>query len=78
MRAATAYTKDTYARAIRRGVDKANKAIVEQAEEFQIENPVAAGLLGTEPPTPHAAVPKCGGATAWRPRRSSWATPRPT
>ena len=34
------YTKDSYARAIRRGVDKANKAILADAEEFQIENPV--------------------------------------
>ena len=33
------YTKDSYARAIRRGVDKANKAILADAEEFQIENP---------------------------------------
>ncbi len=33
------YTKDSYARAIRRGVDKANKAILEDAKEFQIDNP---------------------------------------
>ena len=33
------YTKDSYARAIRRGVDKANKSILADAEEFQIENP---------------------------------------
>ena len=36
----TRYTKDSYARAIRRGVDKANKAILEDAKEFQIDNPV--------------------------------------
>ena len=36
---AATYTKDSYARAIRRAVDKANKAIVEDAKEFQIENP---------------------------------------
>ncbi len=36
---ATSYTQDSYARAIRRGVDKANKAILADAEEFQIENP---------------------------------------
>jgi integrase len=35
----TQYTKDSYARAIRRAIDKANKVIKEQAEEFQIENP---------------------------------------
>jgi hypothetical protein len=34
------YDKNSYARAIRRGVDKANKAILADAEEFQIENPV--------------------------------------
>ena len=34
------YTKDSYGRAIRRGVDKANKAIQEDAKEFQIDNPV--------------------------------------
>jgi len=34
------YTKDSYTRAIRRGVDKANKAIQEDAKEFQIDNPV--------------------------------------
>jgi integrase len=34
------YTKDSYARAIRRGVDKANKTILEDAKEFQIDNPV--------------------------------------
>ena len=33
------YTKDSYARAIRRGIDKANKAILEDAKEFQIDNP---------------------------------------
>ena len=33
------YTKDSYARAIRRGVDKANKSILEDAKEFQIDNP---------------------------------------
>ena len=38
-RAKDSYTKDSYARAIRRGVDKANKAILDDAEEFQIENP---------------------------------------
>ena len=32
------YTKDSYARAIRRGVDKANKAILDDAKEFQIDN----------------------------------------
>jgi integrase len=33
------YTKDSYARAIRRGIDQANKAIRADAAEFQIENP---------------------------------------
>ncbi len=33
------YTKDSYARSIRRGVDKANKAILDDAKEFQIDNP---------------------------------------
>jgi hypothetical protein len=33
------YTKDSYARAIRRGVDKANKAIQNDAELFGIEAP---------------------------------------
>src|SRR5208283_879659 len=34
------YTKDSYARAIRRGVDKANEAVLEDAKEFRIDNPV--------------------------------------
>jgi integrase len=38
-RAKDSYTKDSYARAIRRGVDKANKAIKTDAELFAIENP---------------------------------------
>ncbi len=33
------YTKDSYARAIRRGVDKANKAIRRMPRNSQIENP---------------------------------------
>jgi site-specific recombinase XerD len=33
------YTKDSYARAIRRGVDKANKAILEEAKKAGIANP---------------------------------------
>jgi integrase len=36
---ATSYSKDSYARSIRRGVHKANKAILDDAKEFQIENP---------------------------------------
>jgi integrase len=38
-RAKDHYTKDSYARAIRRGIDKANKAILEDAKEFQIDTP---------------------------------------
>ncbi len=38
-RAKDHYTKDSYARAIRRGVDKANKFYAEQAEELQIKKP---------------------------------------
>jgi integrase len=38
-RAKDSYTKDSYARAIRRAVDKANQAILADAEEFQIDNP---------------------------------------
>jgi integrase len=34
------YTKDSFARAIRRGVDKANKVILEDAEKFKIDNPL--------------------------------------
>ena len=33
------YAKDSYARAIRRGVDKANKAILEEAQKAGVENP---------------------------------------
>jgi len=36
---ATIYNKDSYARAIRRAVDKANKILRSQAEELQINNP---------------------------------------
>jgi len=36
---ATSYTKDSYARAIRRGVTTANKAIQKDAELFGIDNP---------------------------------------
>ena len=54
------YTKDSYARAIRRGVDKANKAISTDAEEFQIDNPA---LLAYWAPNRlrHTRLPKCGG-----------------
>ena len=34
------YTKDSYNRAIRRGIDKVNKAIREQAAQTDTENPV--------------------------------------
>ena len=46
------YTKDSYNRAIRRGIDKANKAIQKTAAENGILNP-RCSLLARQPVTPH-------------------------
>ena len=58
------YTKDSYARAIRRGVDKANMAILEEARKASVANPALLSLLGAKP------APPCRGDRGPTPVRS--------
>ncbi len=74
---ADCYNKDSYARAIRRGVDKANQRYANKPKNCRstirpwspIGHRTDCGTRGQR---------KSAGNSAWRPRKSFWATPRPT